>query len=181
MSGAIPILARAGFPRRKILYRSGLRATIAPMIRSIMYYSSAVRAMSAEELAALEQECELNAIHVGITGMLLHKHGEFLQVLEGPKGVVGDMYARILVDPRHTVAGKISDRPIARREFEGATLRFRNLDTAPAGTPFLTPFSYEAFRANPDLALLVLKYFFCNQGDEPAPAESWSSATPSLV
>ena len=151
------------------------------MMRSIVYYSSAVQAMSAEELAALEQECALNDGHVHITGMLLHKSGEFLQVLEGPKGVIGDMYARILVDPRHTIAGKISDRTIGRREFEGPTLRFKNLDTAPPGTGFLTPFSYEAFRANPDLALLVLKYFFCDQGDEPAPAENWLSATPSLV
>ena len=151
------------------------------MIRSIVYYSTAAQAMSAEELAALEQECALNDGHVHITGMLLHKSGEFLQVLEGPKGVIGDMYARIVVDPRHTIAVKISDRTIARREFEGATVRFKNLDTAPAGTPFLTPFSYEAFRADPDLALLVLKYFFCDQGDEAAPAESWSSATASLV
>jgi hypothetical protein len=140
------------------------------MMRSIVYYSTAVHAMSEEALAALEQECALNDSHVGITGMLLHKNGEFLQVIEGSKGVISDMYARILADPRHTITGKISDRLIARREFAGPSMRFKNLDRAPAGTPFLQPFSYDAFRANPDLALLTLKFFFFDQCNEPAEA-----------
>ena len=141
-------------------------------MRSIIYYSVAARAMSGEELRALGRECELNDSHVGITGILLHKQGEFLQVIEGPKGVVSDMYARILVDARHNITGKISDRMIAHREFPGTAMGFKNLDEAEDGTPFVSPFSYEAFLADPDLALLTLKYFYCNRREKPEDAEA---------
>ena len=150
-------------------------------MRSIVYFSIAAQAMSGEELAALWQECALNDSHVGITGILLHKQGEFLQAIEGPKGVVCDMYTRILTDPRHNIAGMISDRMITHREFPGTAMSFKNLDEAPADTPFLTPFSYEAFRGNPDLALLTLKYFYCNRSDVPAAAKGLLGGTPSVV
>jgi hypothetical protein len=139
-------------------------------MRSIVYFSIAAQAMSGEELAALWQECALNDSHVGITGILLHKQGEFLQAIEGPKGVVCDMYARIVTDPRHNITGKISDRMITHREFPGTAMSFKNLDEAPADTPFLEPFSYGAFLADPDLALLTLKYFYWNRNEVPADA-----------
>jgi Sensors of blue-light using FAD len=131
-------------------------------MRSIVYFSTAVRPLSAEELTALGQECADHDTHVGITGMLLHKNGDFLQVLEGSNAVIRDMYARIEADPRHTDIRKIDDRTIPSREFAGRAVRYQDLDKLPAGSPFLNPFSYETFQADPALAMLMLAYFFRN-------------------
>ncbi len=95
--------------------------------------------------------------------MLLHKNGSFLQVIEGPKAVICDMFARISADPRHTDIRNISDRTIPHREFDGQAVSFKNLDELPPGSPYLSPFSFEAFEADPELALLILAYFFRNR------------------
>jgi hypothetical protein len=116
--------------------------------------------MSEQELAALGEECAENDSHVGITGMLLHKRGNFLQAIEGSRSAVGDMYAKIMADPRHTNIRLVSDRMIPHQEFWGGTVGFKNLDELPATTPYLNPFSYETFAADPDLAILVLQFFF---------------------
>jgi len=126
--------------------------------------------MSEAVLDALAEECAENDSRVGITGMLLHKNGCFLQVIEGPCASVGDMYARIEADRRHKNMRKICDRTIEGREFDGATfdgaasggksVGFKNLDGMPAGTRYLDPFSYQTFATDPDLALLMLAYFF---------------------
>ena len=132
-------------------------------IRSIVLFSNAAAPMSAEELAELGRECAETESHVGITGMLLHKNSSFLQVIEGSKAVICDMYARISADPRHTGICQISDRTIPRREFHGQAVSFKDLDELPPGSPYLSPFSYEAFSADPDLALLILAFFFRNR------------------
>lgn len=132
-------------------------------MRSIAYFSTATAAMTEDDFAFLEQECAEHDSQVGITGMLLHKNGDFLQVIEGSNSVIRDMYARISADPRHTNIRKISDRTIPNREFDGDTMGFKNLDGLPSDTPFVNPFSYEAFEAEPELALLVLAFFFRNR------------------
>lgn len=83
-------------------------------------------------------------------------------MIEGSAAVVRDMFARIAADPRHTRIRTISDRMISSREFGGQAVGFKDLDDAPEGTPFLNPFTYEAYEADPDLALLTLSYFYHN-------------------
>jgi hypothetical protein len=134
-----------------------------PPVRSIVFFSTAAVPMSARDLAALGRECAELDSHVGITGMLLHKNGNFLQVMEGSRAVICDMFARISADPRHTGIRKICDRTIPRREFDGQAVSFKNLDDLPPGSPYLSPFSYEAFRDDPDLAVLILAFFFRNR------------------
>jgi hypothetical protein len=131
-------------------------------MRSIIFFSTAVQLMNEEELTALGKECADFDSHVGITGMLLHRQGNFLQVIEGSKAVIRDMFARINADPRHRDVQVISDRRIARREFDGQAVGFVNMDALPPDTPFLNPFAAEVFTAEPELALLALSYFFRN-------------------
>jgi hypothetical protein len=141
-------------------------------MRSIALFSTAVAPMSAEALAALgEERAEIDG-HVGITGMLLHKQGDFLQVIEGRDSVIRDMFFRISTDPRHKGVRKISERDIRQREFDGQMLPFKNLDVLPQGAPFLNPFSYDAFAAEPELAMLALAFFFRN----PRATLGWPSS-----
>jgi len=118
-----------------------------------------MKAMSCEELAALGEECKSFDGHVGITGMLLHRGGSFLQVLEGRSSVVSDMMVRIESDPRHKDLRIICDRMIAGREFKGS-LGFEDLDALPEDTPFRDSFDYKTLAADPGLAHQALVFFF---------------------
>lgn len=139
-------------------------------IRSLVFFSIAAVPMSQRDLESLGKDCAEQESHVGITGMLLHKNGSFLQVIEGLKAVVCDMFASISADPRHSDIHIISDRTIPHREFDGQAVSFNNLDELPPGSPYLSPFSFEAFETDPDLALLMLAYFFRNRfRTHPAP------------
>lgn len=53
----------------------------------------------------------------GITGLLWHDDGLFLQVIEGPESSVATTYARIARDPRHHDLTVLSDRSVDTREF----------------------------------------------------------------
>lgn len=137
--------------------------------------------MSEGDLLALGRECAEIESHVGITGMLVHRAGNLLQVIEGSNCVVRDMYARFWTDSRNENIGMISDRTIHRREFDGLAVGFRNLDVLPKNTPFLNPFDYETFQADPELAMLVLAYFFRNPCEEATRAEFFATAAASLL
>ena len=39
-------------------------------------------------------------------------------------------------------------------EFAGSVVRYQDLDKLPAGSPFLNPFSYETFEADPKTGLI---------------------------
>jgi hypothetical protein len=93
----------------------------------LAYISSAVRPLSEAELAELLARARsFNAAH-GLTGMLLHAEGNFLQVLEGDEREVDELYERIARDPRHTHLLRLERVPVDRREFADWDMGFRNL------------------------------------------------------
>ena len=53
----------------------------------------------------------------GITGVLCQGQGVFLQVLEGERGKVTSLYARIHADPRHTALELIHCESIGERRY----------------------------------------------------------------
>jgi len=67
----------------------------------LVYVSSATLPFSGEDLRALLATCRENNAELGVTGMLLYKDGNFMQVLEGDEQAVRGLYARIAADPRH--------------------------------------------------------------------------------
>lgn len=85
----------------------------------LLYVSSATELFTDDELTALlEQSRERNA-RDGITGMLLYKEGNFLQLIEGPEPAVRALHARILKDRRHhklitVLEESVTDRQCAR-------------------------------------------------------------------
>lgn len=54
---------------------------------------------------------------LGVTGALLSCNGRFLQVLEGDKDAVRQVYGAILLDPRHTDVRLLDSRTIVTRQF----------------------------------------------------------------
>ncbi|GGY10450.1 BLUF domain-containing protein [Paludibacterium paludis] len=68
----------------------------------LIYTSHARPALSAASLPALVEHWRRhNAVH-DITGLLVHAHEAFLQILEGPDAAVGELFSEIRKDSRHT-------------------------------------------------------------------------------
>jgi len=68
---------------------------------SLVYVSSAVTPFSSTELADLLTVSHQNNLPAGITGMLLYKDGNVMQVLDGEEPAVLELYTRIGRDPRY--------------------------------------------------------------------------------
>ncbi len=132
---------------------------------SILYVSSATELLSNEELLSLLEQCRHNNAALDITGMLLYKDGNFMQVLEGPDAAVRQIYMRILSDARHTGAIKLLEQSIEERQFASWTMGFKNLDEvtpneAPGYSDFLDkPLTSPAFQLEPTRAQKLLLMF----------------------
>lgn len=71
------------------------------MVYQLVYVSAAKSLMSEAQLAEVLIKARRNNERLGVTGLLIHQNGSFLQVLEGPAATVEDLFARISLDVRH--------------------------------------------------------------------------------
>ena len=108
---------------------------------SIVYVSTAIANLSEGALLNLLRRSRCANQQVGISGVLMHGGGQFMQVLEGCPAAVRRLYARIQADPRHSHLEKLADGPLPRREFRGWHMSFGPLPTRYSdGIPgYLTP------------------------------------------
>lgn len=105
-------------------------------MRSIAYLSTATSAFSDEELAALLRTSRENNSREGLSGLLLHRDGRFLQVLEGPDAAVHERLAVIERDPRHTDLKVLADETIDSARFGQWSMGFQpESDEVAAGLP----------------------------------------------
>lgn len=92
-----------------------------------IYTSSLAPGLDDQELRNILKKARENNAELGVSGMLLFDSGAFFQVLEGPKGVVGPLYAKIAGDPRHQHVVKLIEEPIEERDFSDWTMGIANL------------------------------------------------------
>jgi hypothetical protein len=127
----------------------------------LIYRSAARTRLSQAELAELLAGARANNTELGLTGILLYDDGSFLQMLEGEREPLIALYARILLDPRHTAVTKLLEREIGEREFGdwkmGFVLVTRLRAELPGYSDFLQP-GGEAI-SNGSQALKVLSQF----------------------
>lgn len=72
---------------------------VQPGVSRVIYRSHSL--MSQEGQSELLAQCQRNnAVH-HVTGVLIHAHAEFMQVLEGPIGDISNLSEKIYRDPRH--------------------------------------------------------------------------------
>lgn len=86
-------------------------------IYQLVYCSSAKEVFSREQLLELARKANQFNQTVGVTGMLLHYDGSFIQVLEGEESEVLSLYEKIARDKRHTNAIIVYRKTIPEREF----------------------------------------------------------------
>ena len=94
----------------------------------IIYLSSAVTEFSEEEISSLLiQSRKYNSEH-SITGVLLYIEGDFLQVIEGEKKIIKQLFEKINLDPRHKGVICVFDGAIKERNFKDWSMGFCALD-----------------------------------------------------
>ena len=74
------------------------------------------------------EQCRSKNARLGITGMLLYKDGNFMQVLEGEDSVVRQLAAEIELDRRHKNFTILTEEPIVQRQFGDWSMAFNHLD-----------------------------------------------------
>ena len=89
------------------------------MLVRLLYASRAAASVDAEALAAILKQSKANNPLCGVTGVLCFSGGIFLQVLEGGRTVVSQLYNRIAGDARHTDVVLLNYEEVSERRFAG--------------------------------------------------------------
>lgn len=132
---------------------------------SLVYVSSAVQKFSDADLVALLNQSREKNARLGITGMLLYKDGNFMQVLEGPDQNIRELFDTIRLDERHRGVILLLESPVEERQFRDWTMAFWNLnDPALRDVPGYSEFlnerlTSEVFQISPDRARRLLDIF----------------------
>ncbi|WP_148575254.1 BLUF domain-containing protein [Nocardioides caldifontis] len=134
-------------------------------MHSLVYVSSATELLDRDELEQFLAVSRRNNAAAGITGMLLYKDGNLMQVLEGEEPAVRETYARIALDARHRGLLVLLEDTVDQRQFEDWTMAFRDLETdeakaAPGYSAFLnTPLDGPELTEDPGAARRLLTTF----------------------
>lgn len=132
---------------------------------SITYVSKATEDYSQAQLLALLEVCHRNNLRDKLTGQLLYKDREFMQVLEGDEMVLKRVFEKICRDKRHKNILILDEGFIQQREFDDWTMGFNNLDEElqhhiPGYSHILNyPLTGHEFQAQPSLAQKLLLSF----------------------
>ncbi len=97
------------------------------MLVRLLYASRSVRPTSAVDIESILTQSRKNNPDLGITGILCQGGDVFLQVLEGGRAAVNDLYCQIVRDPRHRDVTVLFFEEVAERRFAGWTMGQVNL------------------------------------------------------
>jgi len=132
---------------------------------SLTYVSSATTHLRRQDLRRLLDQSKTTNQGAGVTGMLLYKDGNFMQVLEGEAAVVRGAYAKIGRDGRHHGLITLLQGPIEERAFPTWSMGFKDLTNAPGSledgyNEFMNlSFTGAEFSDNPTQAQALLRLF----------------------
>jgi hypothetical protein len=132
---------------------------------TITYASSAYALFSEVELTDLLISARENNLKNEITGLLLYKDGNFMQVIEGPTIAVVELYGKIVADTRHHVVMKLLEHELVERSFASWQMAFCNLNgpgvkEVPGYSDFLdASLTANGFLENPTSAQKLLRCF----------------------
>jgi hypothetical protein len=98
-----------------------------PELQALVYVSVAKHLLSEVELEHLLERARARNLELGITGVLLYSHGNFMQYLEGSSAAMAKVYDIIKSDPQHHGLIELLHEPIAAREFSEWSMAFRSI------------------------------------------------------
>ncbi|HRE82041.1 MAG TPA: BLUF domain-containing protein [Opitutaceae bacterium] len=112
------------------------------------YLSSTPRLLTPDDIAQILLSSREKNTAKSITGILVYKDGNVLQVLEGGESEVTDLFERIKKDSRHRGVIQIYRKSIEARDFPDWSMGFRDLNAE--GATYLEGYS-EVLDPNFDL------------------------------
>lgn len=98
------------------------------MLKTICYISDSQEHESLDKLNDLYLKAKANNLKNNITGILIYKNQNFLQVLEGQQGIVDQTFTKIRYDSRHQNIFKVINTSIEERIFEDYNFGFTIID-----------------------------------------------------
>ena len=98
------------------------------MLYSLAYESQASIPFTESDLLDLLARSRANNSRLEVTGILLYRQGTFLQVLEGPRAAVDELYATIARDERHHEVSTVLVEDRRARRFPDWTMGFADVD-----------------------------------------------------
>jgi hypothetical protein len=131
----------------------------------VAYISTASKLFDPAELREMLKESNQRNKEAGITGMLLYKDGQFMQVLEGTMEAVTTTFSRISKDSRHHGIMVLVKGAVQERRFPMWSMAFRDLNLpdhqdVPGFSKFLnTPLTGKEFEGSPDRCEKLLLLF----------------------
>ena len=97
-------------------------------LRRIVYTSQALEQFNKRSLLDLLHDARAFNKIDNITGVLMHRKGNFLQIIEGESENVANLLTRLLSDPRHNKVKIILDSSVDRRLFSNWTMGCADFD-----------------------------------------------------
>lgn len=97
---------------------------------SVVYTSVAVAPFTEADLATLLAISRRNNTDRGLTGLLLHRDGRFMQVLEGPERALLRALTTISADDRHRDLRVLDEERLGQRRFDGWAMQYRPMTDA---------------------------------------------------
>lgn len=94
----------------------------------IVYVSTASKVFNRTELLAFLKQTRERNTQAGITGVLLYKDRQLMEVLEGPEGAVKESFDHIRQRPEHYGLMVLSKAYITQRQFTDWSMAFRDLN-----------------------------------------------------
>ncbi len=131
----------------------------------VVYISTATKLFDSAELREMLKESNERNKQSDVTGMLLYKDGQFMQVLEGSAEAVTATFSRISRDPRHHGIMVLLKGAVQERRFPRWSMAFRDLNLpdhqdVPGFSEFLnTPLTGKEFANDPDRCEKLLLVF----------------------
>ncbi|WP_407330501.1 BLUF domain-containing protein [Enterovibrio sp. 27052020O] len=98
-------------------------------LKQIVYISSAEHPFTDEEFASMLASIRRNNERQGVTGMLLYKDGDFIQVIEGEESVLYPLFEVICKDHRHYSVVELMRKTIPERQFKNWSMGFHHINS----------------------------------------------------
>jgi hypothetical protein len=94
----------------------------------LIYCSVAKQALTDEDIAdILEKSRDYNSKN-DVTGCLLFHNNEFIQILEGDKKTLKDLFQKIEQDPRHNYVMLVAENEIEKRIFSNWSMAYHKIE-----------------------------------------------------
>jgi len=118
------------------------------MLVRLLYASRSIRPIGPEVIDSILLQSRKHNPDLGITGILCQSGDVFMQVLEGGRVPVNQLYNQIVRDPRHQDVAVLHYEEVVERRFAGWTMGQVNLAKVNPSTllkycekPLLDPYS----------------------------------------